>query len=57
MDCLVRVFYGGNVRDNGEFDNMTEDVEMFDSPPTYVALRARTWKLLGCQVGPKEIKF
>ena len=33
MDELVWVFHGGTVTENGEFENMIEDVELFDSPP------------------------
>jgi len=33
MDELVRVFHGGMVKENGEFENMVEDIELFDSPP------------------------
>ena len=33
MDELVRVFHGGMVKKNGEFENMVEDIELFDSPP------------------------
>ena len=33
MDELVRVFHGGMVKETGEFDNMVEDIELFDSPP------------------------
>jgi hypothetical protein len=35
MDCLVRMFHGGLVKENGEFENMTEYVETFDGPPTF----------------------
>ena len=33
MDELVRVFHGRTVMENGEFENMIEDVKLFDSPP------------------------
>ena len=33
MDELVRVFHGSMVKENGEFENMVEDIELFDSPP------------------------
>jgi len=33
MDELVRVFHGGMVKETGEFENMVEDIELFDSPP------------------------
>src|SRR6185312_508112 len=32
MDELVRVFHGGMVKETGEFENMVEDIELFDSP-------------------------
>ena len=35
MDELVRIFHGGIVKKNGEFENMIEDVELFDSPPLF----------------------
>jgi hypothetical protein len=35
MDCLVRMFHGGLVKENREFENMTESVETFDGPPTF----------------------
>ncbi|KAJ1255523.1 hypothetical protein BS78_K199200 [Paspalum vaginatum] len=35
MGRLVRVFHGGIVRENGEFENMREELEIFDSPPTF----------------------
>ncbi|RLN03246.1 hypothetical protein C2845_PM13G10090 [Panicum miliaceum] len=34
MDRLVRMFHGGIVKENGEFENLNEDVELFDSPPS-----------------------
>jgi len=35
MDQLVRFFHSGIVKENGEFENMIEDVELFDSPPSF----------------------
>ena len=35
MDELVRFFHGGMVKENGEFENMIEDVELFDSSPSF----------------------
>ncbi|RLN05101.1 hypothetical protein C2845_PM13G10180 [Panicum miliaceum] len=32
MDRFVRMFHGGIIKENGEFENMNEDVELFDSP-------------------------
>ncbi|KAJ1267905.1 hypothetical protein BS78_07G094800 [Paspalum vaginatum] len=55
MDHLVRVFHGGIVRENGEFENMTEEVENFDSPPTFFKLVARTQRLLGVMARQTEV--
>ncbi|KAJ1274994.1 hypothetical protein BS78_05G102500 [Paspalum vaginatum] len=57
MDCLVRMFHGGIVTENEEFDNIIEEVEIFESPPTYVALVPQTQNLLGCEVGRGELKL
>jgi hypothetical protein len=57
MDCLVRLFHGGIVRDNGEFENMKEHVEMFESPPTYMALVHSAWRLLRCGFGAGELRL
>jgi hypothetical protein len=35
MDCLVRMIHVGLVKENGEFENMTELVETFDGPLTF----------------------
>ena len=35
MDELVWFFHGGMVKKNGEFKNMIEDVELFNSPPMF----------------------
>ena len=35
MDELVRFFHRGMVKENGEFENMIEDVELFDSSPSF----------------------
>ncbi|CAN6283937.1 unnamed protein product [Urochloa humidicola] len=35
MDCLVRLFHGGEVKENGEFENMEELVEVFEVGPTW----------------------
>ena len=35
MDELVRFFHEGMVKENGEFENMIEDVELFDSSPSF----------------------
>jgi hypothetical protein len=35
MECLVRMLHGGLVKENREFENMTELVKTFDGPPTF----------------------
>jgi hypothetical protein len=35
MDFLGCMFHGGLVKENREFENMTELVETFDGPPTF----------------------
>ena len=35
MDELVWLFHVGMVKENGEFENMIEDVELFDSSPSF----------------------
>ena len=35
MDRLVRMFHGGVVKENGEFENMNELVESFNDHPTF----------------------
>ena len=36
MDCCVRVFYEGSVRrEDGMFEDMEEELEWFDEPPSF----------------------
>jgi hypothetical protein len=36
MDCLVCLFYGGSIRkENGVFEDMEEELEMFDDRPSF----------------------
>ena len=36
MDCCVRVFYGRSVRkEDGTFEDMEEELEWFDEPPSF----------------------
>ena len=42
MDCLVRLFYGGSVRkQDGLFEDMEEELKMFDDPPSFSDLVLR----------------
>jgi hypothetical protein len=42
MDCGVRVFYGGIVsREDGMFEDMEEELEWFDEPPSFSDLCVR----------------
>jgi hypothetical protein len=34
----VRLFYGGKVKENGEFESMQEHVQFFSTPPTFDGL-------------------
>ena len=42
MDCCVRVFYGESVRkEDGMFEDMEEELEWFDEPPSFDDLCVR----------------
>ena len=42
MDCYFRVFYGGSVRrEDGMFEDMEEELEWFDEPPSFNDLCVR----------------
>jgi len=42
MDCLVRLFYEGNVtKQDGLFEDIEEELEMFDDPPSFSDLVLR----------------
>ena len=42
MDCCVRVLYGGSVRrKDGMFEDMEEELEWFDEPPSFNDLCVR----------------
>ena len=48
MDCLVRLFHGGIVREeDGVFENMQYEVEMFDMPPSFSDLFLQVKKFDG----------
>ena len=34
----MRLFYGGKVKENGEFENMQEHIKFFSTPPTFHSL-------------------
>lgn len=55
MDRLVRFFHGGSVKENGEFDNMMEDVELFDNPLSFKDLVDRVVSKHCCE--PCEFFF
>jgi hypothetical protein len=42
MNCCVRVYFGGIVRkEDGEFEDMEEELEWFDEPPSFNDLCVR----------------
>ena len=50
MDELVRFFHGGMVKENGEFENMIEDVELFYSSPSFKDLVDRVVAKHSCGI-------
>ena len=48
MDELVRFFHGGMVKENGEFENMIEDIELFASSPSFKDLVDRVVSKHSC---------
>ena len=50
MDRLVRIFHGGSVNEHGEFENMLEDVQVFDRPPSFKDLVDVVSKIVGGEV-------
>ena len=50
MDRLVRMFHGGVVKENEEFENMNELVESFNDRPTFKDLVDRAIQKYGCGV-------
>ena len=51
MDELVWFFHGGMVKENGEFENMVEDVELFDSSLSFKDLVDRVVSKHSCGRG------
>ena len=56
MDRLVWVFQGGTIQSNGEFENMNEDLEIFDEPPSFEHLVNRVTSKYGCRVDEVEMR-
>jgi hypothetical protein len=48
MDRLIRLFYGGTMKENLEFENTSEDLELFDSPPCFKDLVGRVTSKFVC---------
>jgi hypothetical protein len=46
MERIVRIFYGGTVSTNGEFDKMREEVLKFGNPPCFDEIVARVRAVL-----------
>uniref|UniRef100_K3YKJ0 Uncharacterized protein n=1 Tax=Setaria italica TaxID=4555 RepID=K3YKJ0_SETIT len=56
MDCLLHMFDGGIVKENGEFENMNVVVELFDAPPTFKDLVDRAMRKYGCRVDDMTLR-
>ena len=41
MDCLVRLFSGGTIKENGEFVRMRQEVARFDVAPSFDDIMCR----------------
>ena len=50
MDELIRFFHGGMVKENGEFENMIEHVELFDCSPSFKDLVDRVIAKHSCGI-------
>jgi hypothetical protein len=55
MDCLICLFHGGSVKENGEFENTSEDLELFDGPPYFKDLVGRVTLKFAC--GGDEVEL
>ena len=56
MDRLVRVFQGGTIQSNGEFENMNEDLKIFDEPVSFEHLVNCVTSKCGCRVDKVEMR-
>ena len=56
MDRLVRIFHGGSVNEHGEFENMLEDVQVFDRPPSFQDLVDRVVSKHGRGLGEISLR-
>ena len=56
MDRLVRVFQGGTIQSNGEFENMNEDLKIFDEPISFEHLVNCVTSKYGCRVDKVEMR-
>ena len=54
MDCCVRVFYRVSVREDGMFEDMEEELEWFDEPPSFSDLCVRLKAKFGGDFTLKE---
>ena len=51
MDRLVRLFHGGEVKDDGQFEKMKEKMLIFNSPPNFEDVVSRMHSVLAVGVG------
>ncbi|CAN6216293.1 unnamed protein product [Urochloa humidicola] len=56
MDRLVRFFHGGIVKENGEFEKMDEQVELFSSCPSYKDVVHRVMTKHDCELDEVMLK-
>jgi len=56
MDRLVRMFHGGSVKEDGEFEKMNEQVELFDSPPSLNDVVQRVISTHGCRADDVKLR-
>ncbi|CAN6344584.1 unnamed protein product [Urochloa humidicola] len=56
MDRLVRIFHGGIVKENGEFEKMNEQVELFSSCSSYEDVVHRVMMKHECQFDEVKLR-